>query len=486
MIKVSRKVSYLIFLVFAACAPNVENLPSGEADAEIFPDYKEVTIPPNIAPLNFSLTGGMNKGVAVMVSEGERLILRSKKGYFNIPEKVWRKMTTPGSVVSVTVAVRKEGRLTAYKPFSIKVSEEEIDPFIAYRLIDPGYETWNNMGLYQRSLGDFTQTPIMTNDLTDKNCMNCHSFCNRDPEKMMFHMRAKNGGTYVWNGGKMEKLNTKTPQTLSALVYPYWHPSGNYIAFSVNDIAQFFHSTNPNRIEVYDSVSDVVVYDVNNREISTSPLLTDSTRLETFPSFSPDGKTLYFCSSPQPEVPAGYDSIRYSICSISFNPEDLSFGEKVDTIYNASARGLGATIPRVSPDGRFLLFAETAYGCFAIWHKDAELRMLDLKDGSFHRMDEINGPDADSYHSWSSNGRWIVWASRRLDGLYSRLFISHIDEEGHAAKPFLLPQKDPNQNLLLMKSYNVPEFISGPVDFNQKEMARLAKDDPGVQVTYTE
>ena len=82
------------------------------------------------------------------------------------------------------------------------------------------------MGLYQRCLEDFTETPYMTNEQTDRNCMNCHSFCNRNPQKMMFHMRAKNGGTFTWDGARIEKLNTKTPQTLSALVYPRWHPSG--------------------------------------------------------------------------------------------------------------------------------------------------------------------------------------------------------------------------------------------------------------------
>ena len=481
-----RVAAFLTALTMASCMPGVDGLRPGEDEAVIFPDYKETTIPPNIAPLNFSFTKEGLEGVAVLENGGERLVIRSRKGGFSIPEKSWKKFLIPGTTVRVTVAVKEDGRLAARKPFNIFVSEDRIDPYIAYRLIDPGYETWNDMGLYQRCLEDFSQTPIMTNGKTDHNCMNCHSFRDRDPETMMFHMRAQNGGTYVWKDGKIEKLNTKTPETLSALVYPFWHPSGRYIAFSVNDIAQFFHSSNPNRIEVYDSDSDVVVYDIENHQISTSPLLADTTRLESLPTFSPDGKTLYFCSSPKQEVPQGYKDIRYSICSIPFDPDSFSFGDKVDTVYNARETGLDATFPRVSPDGRFLLFAETSYGCFAIWHKDADLRMIDLQDGSFHRLDGINGPDADSYHCWSSNGRWIVWASRRVDGLYSRLFISHIDPEGHASKPFMLPQKEKNHDLYLMKSYNVPEFITGPVTFDKDLMVKTAKDDPGIQVSFKE
>lgn len=481
-----RKVASLfsiMALIAASCVPKVEVPAPGAAEAAIFPDYKNVTVPPNIAPPNFSLEDG-TKGVAILENAGKKLILKAQKGEFNIPEDSWREIAIPGSEIIVTVGVKEGGKYVSRKPFTILVSEDKIDPYVAYRLIDPGYETWNKLGLYQRCLEDFTETPIMTNEKTDRNCMNCHSFKNRDPGTMMFHMRARNGGTFVWKDGSIEKLNTKTPQTISALVYPYWHPSGKYIAFSVNDIAQFFHSTNPNRIEVYDYKSDVVVYDVDNHQVSSSPMLMDSTRMETFPSFSPDGNTLYYCSTKQTDMPQGYKDVRYSICSMPFNPETFSFGDKVDTVYNAARTGKDATFPRVSPDGRFLLFAETAYGCFAIWHKDAELRMIDLKDGSFHTLDEVNGPDADSYHSWSGNSRWIIWASRRLDGLYSRLFIAHIDEEGMASKPFLMPQKSVSHDKVLMKSYNVPEFISGPVLFDRDEMANIARNNPGTDVTY--
>ena len=481
-----RKVASLfsiMALIAASCVTKVEAPAPGAAEAAIFPDYKNVTVPPNIAPLNFSIEEG-TKGVAILENAGKKLILKAQKGEFNIPENSWREIAIPGSEIIVTVGVKEGGKYVSRKPFTIFVSEDKIDPYVAYRLIDPGYETWNKLGLYQRCLEDFTETPIMTNEKTDRNCMNCHSFKNRDPGTMMFHMRARNGGTFVWKDGSIEKLNTKTPQTISALVYPYWHPSGKYIAFSVNDIAQFFHSTNPNRIEVYDYKSDVVVYDVDNHQVSSSPMLMDSTRMETFPSFSPDGNTLYYCSTKQTDMPQGYKDVRYSICSMPFNPETFSFGDKVDTVYNAARTGMDATFPRVSPDGRFLLFAETAYGCFAIWHKDAELRMIDLKDGSFHTLDEVNGPDADSYHSWSGNSRWIIWASRRLDGLYSRLFIAHIDEEGKASKPFLMPQRSVSHDKVLMKSYNVPEFISGPVLFDRDEMADIARNNPGTDVTY--
>jgi len=293
---------------------------------------------------------------------------------------------------------------------------------------------------------------------------------------MMFHMRAKNGGTYTIRDGKIEKLNAK-------VVYPRWHPSGKYIAFSVNDIFQFFHTLNPNRIEVYDTMSDLVVYDVEKHELFSTPIIQDSTRFESFPEFSPDGRTLYFCSSPAQKVPVDYKGIRYSICSIAFDPPTGEFGSKVDTVYSASASGRGATFPRVSPDGRFLLFTETDYGCFAVWHHDADLKLISLEDGTLTSLDEANSPDTESYHCWSSNGRWIIYISRRMDGLYSRLYIAHMDENGHASKAFLLPQKDSRYYDREMRSFNVPEFIKGKVEFSMDEMAEIAKSESGIKVT---
>jgi len=185
----------------------------------------------------------------------------------------------------------------------MQVAPEPIDPYIVYRLIEPGYELWNKMGIYQRELATYSESAIYENKMTDNNCVNCHSFCMQNPEKMLFHMRATYPGTMIVDGGKIEKLNTKTPETISPLVYPSWHPSGKYVAFSVNKTQQSFHSNNRNRIEVYDLESDVVVYDVEKHEIVTSSRLSGREAFETFPTFSPDGKSLYYCSAKPKRCP---------------------------------------------------------------------------------------------------------------------------------------------------------------------------------------
>ena len=139
--------------------------------------------------------------------------------------------------------------------------------------------------------------------------------------------------------------------------------------------------------------------------------------------------------------------------------------------YNINDDSTSVSFPRVN--GRWLLFTAADFGTFPIWHKEADLMLLDLADGTVRRVDELNSDDTESYHSWSSGGHWVVFSSRRIDGRYTRLFLSHFDGEGNFSKPFLLPQEDPGFNQLRLKSYNIPEFVKGPVPDRQDAIAGL-------------
>ena len=478
---------FLLFSLLSACKNTIPEGVKTDRLPDIFPDYTEATIPPNIAPLNFKLTQPCEEAYVSLKAGDNELIVKAKDGRFMLPASSWKKLVqaATGKAISVAVtACMQAGKWESYQPFNLYVAEENVDSYIAYRLIDPGYELWNKMGIYQRNLEAYTESPIIESRFTGENCMNCHSFCMQDPGRMLFHMREKNPGTYLINDGKIEKLNTKTEQTISALVYPSWHPSGKYVAFSVNNTKQGFHLNDANRIEVYDEMSDVVVYDVEKHEIVTTSKLFSRLAYETFPTFSPDGKTLYFCSAHALPMPQSYDSLRYNLCSIAFNPETRSFGSDVDTLYHAS-EGRSASFPRVSPDGKHLLYTLSGYGNFSIWHKDADLYMADLSTKESRPMDTLNSDDVESYHSWSSNSRWVIFSSRRIDGLYTRPYIAYIDQEGKAHKPFLLPQKDPDFYSRFMKSYNIPEFITGKIKDNRRLLKDKAINDKGIDVTFS-
>jgi hypothetical protein len=362
------------------------------------------------------------------------------------------------------------------------VSETPIDYGLVYRLIAPGYEVYSKMGIYQRNLSNFNQSPVIENTLIPGSCVNCHSFRQSDPKNMSFHIRGKKGGTVLMTDAKLNLLNTKTQKTISNFVYPYWHPSGNFIAYSVNNTHQVFHEAKDKRVEVGDAASDVVVYDIKNNQAISCNLLMQDNIFETFPSFSSDGRTLYFCSAAHKKMPAEYSEVKYNLCSIAFNPDNGKFGDRIDTLFNATALSKSVTFPRPSPDGKYIMFTLIDYGNFSIWHKEADLYLLNLKTGTTRRLDEVNSDDTESYHSWSSNSRWFVFSSRRLDGLYTRPFIANIDEKGVIGKPFLLPQANTSFYQNLMESYNIPEFITDKVNVDPNAVENLVAGEKGKQV----
>lgn len=475
-----------LLTLFFSCSDSVQVSETLDRKPAIVPDYADITIPANIAPLNFSLKDSVEDAQVVLSYAGQQVEVRAKDNQFVFPISKWKKLlsSATGNTVEVVVRVKEKGKWLEYAPVKWSVAAEPIDPYIAYRLIAPGYTLWNKMGLYQRNLENYTETPIIENKMSGRNCVNCHSFCMQNPDKMLFHMRETYPGTILVDGDKIEKLNTKTEQTISSLVYPSWHPSGKYVAFSVNNTKQGFHANDRNRIEVFDEASDVVVYDVVKHEVVTTARLFSKDAFETFPTFSPDGKTLYFCTAAPRPIPEEYSEIKYSLCSIGFDPDTRSFGSVVDTLYNASVSGQSASFPRVSPDGKHLMYTLSGYGNFSIWHKDADLYMADLSTGESTPLDILNSDDVESYHSWSSNSRWVIFSSRRIDGLYTRLYIAYIDENGQACKPFLLPQKDTGFYDRFMMSYNIPEFITGKVKVGGRVLGLKAKEDKGIDVKF--
>ena len=473
--------SYIMLAIFASlwtsCSPSASEPQSAttiDQLPDIFPDYVDVTIPSEIAPLRFKLRHAPEEAIVSISCGDEKIVCEAsdEKGFL-IDEKQWNEMleASVGKELEVKVYEKKGDHWQMYLPFHWSVSSDSMDSYLVYRLLEPGYEIWNEMGIYQRRLADFEETAIISNHLTGHNCINCHSFPNQDPNQMVLHMRGKGGGTYLFQSGDITKLNGKVSEKIPSLVYPSWHPSGDYIAFSTNQTRQAFHFNDKNRIEVMDYTSDVLLYDVKKNEVMTVPELFSDKAFETFPHFSPDGKTLYFCSSDAQKMPKDFQKVKYSLCSVSFNPETRTFGNQVDTLYNGKQNGKSVSFPRVSPDGKFLVFTLSDYGNFSIWHQEADLYLANLQDGTVVPLESANSNNVESYHSWSSNSRWLVFSSRRIDGLYTHPHLIHIDAEGKASKPFILPQKDATFYSSYMQSFNIPEFVKGPVEYSTHDIA---------------
>jgi len=444
----------------------------------LFPDYSGITIPSNIAPLNFQVMEEGERFTALYEGgQGKSIKLKAKKNTFSIPSKKWSKFIADhqGSQISLKIFKKEANEWMAYDPIHMEVAEEEIDPYMVYRLIPPGYETWSQMGLYQRDLTSFRESPIIENKYLDHNCVNCHSFSLGSSENMLFHIRGSLGGTMIKRGSSIEKVDLNREETLSAGVYPSLHPSGKYIAFSTNKVEQYFHAGPERSIEVLDRKSDLILYEVSSKDIIHVPGTRGDRHMETYPAWSPDGNSLFFSRSDA-NAQTPFDSIRYDIYRISFDPENKEFGE-AELIYAASEHSQSASFPRVSPGGKYLLFTLHDYGTFPIWHKEADLCLLDLDSRETDIPEKLNSEDTDSYHSWSSNGRWIVFSSRRFDGRYTKPYISYLNAEGKFQKAFLLPQKDPRSNASFFYSYNRPELITGPIRVKPRQWIKQARDN---------
>ena len=450
-----------------------------ESVADIYPQYDGTYIPYNIAPINFRIENDADKFRVRFVSRKDSFEISTSKNV-KIPLKKWKDLLegNRGDSLRVKIFAKQNSLWQKYEDINFIIAEEAIDPYIAYRLIEPGYAAWNKMGLYQRCIEDFEESPIMLNTLTDKKgCMNCHSFWNNDPGYMLFHLRHGNPGTIMATNGEVKKVDIKASWMNNGAVYPRWHPSARYVAFSSNKTDQRFRVAHTNKIEVFDYESDIVIYDVEENKIFTSDLLNSRNSFETFPEWSPDGLFLYFCSAQATVMPEKFDSLKYDLVRVAFDPATRQFSNKADTVVSARETGKSVSMPRISPDGKHLLFCMSDYGTFPIWHRENDIYHLNLETGEMDNMSEMNSDQSDSYHSWSSNGRWIIFSSRRMDGTYTRPYISYFDLEGNAHKPILLPQERPDYYDYLLKSYNIPEFITGKIEISPNEFREVARSE---------
>ena len=474
-------------LLLPSCAGHPD-VPSSSKDAgclpAIFPDYCDVTVPCNIAPLNFMLPADQfDACVARFSTPNGRQQTYGKGVKVQMPESEWHAMldASKGKSLKVEVWGQKENEWLSFAPFEIHVADEPIDEYLSYRLIEPSYIVYDYMEIAQRNLTSFEETQIFNNKVSCDDpkgqCINCHSYQNYKTDNMLFHARVTRGGTVIVSDGKVSKVNLKRDNTISAGVYPAWHPTAKLIAFSTNLTHQVFHTAHPNKVEVFDTASDLILYDVATDSVSI--ISNDSTLLEVFPTWSPDGKFLYYCKSvPLPEelrgedISATWSKVQYNLYRRSFELTSRTFGEE-ELVYDAASADKSVTLPRVSPDGRYILFAEGQHGCFHIWHHDADIACLPLAQDSVIDLSCLNSEGfAESYPTWSSNGHWIMCASRRIDGNYSRVFISYFNN-GKARKAFLLPQEDPEHNVFRLKSYNRPEFMVEPVGISVDQFSKV-------------
>ncbi len=470
----------LIIIFSTSCNENVKDAGNRNKIPKIFPEYYNHTLPANIAPLNFIIKEpGSKFNIEITGQSDGSIIIQQSSPKIKIPIKKWRRLLAENSDknISIKIWAKEKGEWIKYQDISHHVSKDTIDPYLVYRLVHATYLKWHKMGIYQRNLTNFNETPIIENNSTDNGCMNCHTFSGNNPNTMAIHFRIIHPGTLIWKNGELTFTNTKSENNMSAGIYPAWHPNGKHIAFSTGKISPHLTTRINKPVDVADKASGLFVYNTETTTVLTTPELATERR-ESMPEWSVDGKFLYFISAPEAEKGDDESLLhqRYSLMRIPFDTESETWG-KAEMVLNAESIGKSISMPVASPNGKYMVCSMSDYGYFTIFHQNSDLHIINLETKEYKKM-ELNSEFAESHSQWSTNSKWLVFSSKRTDGVLTRPYISYIDDNGNSSNPFLLPQEDPEINDLLQANYNRPELVSGKVNLKPIEIRNIVNSVP--------
>jgi len=480
----------LLCLFFATCGPIFrpgfsfvdKTCIIDTAAPVISPDYAGITIPPNFGPLNFSIRSTSPECfVRASSSVGKPIILYTTKNKAVFPKKQWAALLAGNAGKLLCLDIFTHENNETWKKFRTivdTIATETTDPYIMYRTVSVLYNFSRDLCIYQRDLTSNRESEVFNALTIFPGCVNCHTLQNNDPDIAMIHVRTQDLGNcaLVVNHGNITKIKTK-------LGYTSWHPSGKIAVCSVNKVMQCFRSMQSDLRDAFDLTSGLVVYDAQKEVIVTVPQIYQEKALETWPCFSPDGKYLYFCSAPmlwddfKTFPPKNLEKLQYSLMRIPYDQANNTWGA-VETVLSANTVKKSMSEPRISPNGKFLLFCMHEYGPSPYLQKSSDLYMMDLTTHVVSLL-SANSDQAESWHSWSSNGSWIAFSSKRGNGILGRIYFCKINDEGQASKPFVMPQQDPDFYDSFIKTYNVPEFSKSRFAIPQQALVQAVLSSKG-------
>ncbi len=450
----------------------------------IKPDYRDVTIPPNIAPLNFSIREpGSGFYVRVHGHSGDPIELSTHNGKVVIPGKTWRRLLNEnrGGAVELDIYSRQpNGQWMRYTSITNRVATEDIDPVLIYRKIHPAHSTWSSMGLFQRDLTSFDEKPFLENNRFANDCCHCHMLRNNDPNTAMVVIRSSHYGNslLVISNGVAEAIR-------GSVGFVAWHPKGNVVASSFSKPRLVLHTARNDMRDIAELEGWIGYFSLGSDTVKKVPGLSDNEHLRAFPFWSPDGRYLYYCSAPNPwtnmatVTATSHTLAKYDLMRLSYDLDHDQWGEP-ELILSVKDVGLSVAQPRISPDGHWVFFCAIPYGCWPTYDPTSDIYGIDLQAGEASgkyaaRKLELNSSECESWLNWSSNSRWVVFSSKRISPLFNRPHISYVAPDGTCSKAFILPQEDPDFYDSLLKTYTIPTLAKGPITVPESELVDAIK-----------
>jgi hypothetical protein len=456
-----------------------------ELPPRIQPDYRDVVIPPNIAPLNFSVNEAGDAFAATLRSSaGAPIEIASRHPTITIPETAWHRLLELNQDADLLVEVRTRdasGQWTRFATITNHIAHDPVDPFLIYRKIHPAHNTWSSMGLYQRDLRSFTETPVLENRRFAGDCCHCHALRNNDPRTATVDIRSQH------YENRLLLLNNGVVTALRGTVgIVAWHPTGRVIAASFSKPRLVIHVARNDMRDIAELEGWLGYFRLGSNVVRRIPGLADETRLLAFPAWSPDGRFLYYCNAPSPWTnmarltATSHTVAKYDLMRVAYDIEQDHWGQP-ETVLAAGRSGFSVAQPRISPDGHWLFFCSIGYGCWPTYDRDSDLHGIDLLVGAAtgkftSRKLELNSDECESWLSWSANSRWVVFSSKRLSPLFNRPFFAHVAADGTCSKPFLLPQADPHFYDGLLRTYTIPTLAIGPLTVPERGLVAAIKD----------